>query len=172
MPRRLVAARKGGQGRMNVSLGAGAGAVLLLLALHAGGETVEVPAGDGRADVVTMGRVCRSELAPNMELSCGTQGFGDLRHACGGQAGCARTTAVTVRNSGPSDAFVSVISGPRQGVREQGTEERVAPRDTVTLRPDGVGYLFDIVLRASRSAPVELRVVRVTGAQVTGHERN
>lgn len=168
------AAREGGRYRTRVPVGAGAGAgvVLLLLALNMGGETAQVPAGDGEADVVTVGRVCRSELAPDMELSCGTQGFGDLRHACGDLAGCVRTASVTVRNSGCSDAFVSVISGPRQGARVQGAEQRLAPRDTVTLRPDGVGYLFDITLRASGSAPAELRIVRVTGAHVTGHERN
>lgn len=146
---------------MSVPTGVGAGVVLLLLGLNVDGEARESPAGGGEVDRVAVGRECRSELEPGMELSCGAHGFGDLRHVCDEEARCVRATAVTVRNSGRSDAFVSVISGPRQGVREQGADHRLAPRGTVTLRPDGAGYLFDITLRASDSAPARIRIVRV-----------
>ncbi|MFI8092315.1 hypothetical protein ACIF9R_28995 [Streptomyces sp. NPDC086080] len=146
---------------MSVPVGVGAGVVLLLLALGVDGGARESPAGDGAVDRVAVGRECRSELEPGMELSCGTAGFGDLRQLCVDGERCVRTTAVTVLNCGRSDAFVSVISGPRPGVRKQGADHRLAPRGRVTLRPDGPGYLFDITLRAADSAPARLRIVRV-----------
>ncbi|MEU3252271.1 hypothetical protein [Streptomyces sp. NPDC006997] len=110
---------------------------------------------------VAAGRVCRSALPPGLELSCGADGFGDLRRVCSGGGACTRTTAVTVRNDGTSAVYVSVVSGPRQGVREQGADHLVRSGDTVVLRPGRAEYLFDITLRAARSGPAVLAVVRV-----------
>ncbi|MER8223569.1 hypothetical protein ABTZ58_23855 [Streptomyces sp. NPDC094143] len=136
-------------------------AVLAAAALFA---VLRPPAAGPEGDRVGVGRVCRSALAPGLELSCGSAGFGDLRYVCHPRADggrCARTKAVTVRNDGRSTTYVSIISGPRQGVREQGTDVRVVPGDTATLRPGEDGYLFDITVRAVEEVPAVLRVTRV-----------
>ena len=146
-----------------------AAAVLLVLGWNADGtlrDPLHAVEGVERVTVdrVAVGRVCRSDLDPGMELSCGTEGFGDLRHVCRvheGETRCTRTTAVAVRNSGRSGLFASVISGPRQGVREQGADRMLAPGETITLRPQGSGYLFDITLRTSGPDPARIQIVRV-----------
>jgi hypothetical protein len=68
---------------------------------------------------------------------------------------------VTVRNEGRSAAYVSVISGPRQGVREQGPDVRIAPGGTATLRPGRSDYLFDVTVRTVNEDPAVLEVTRV-----------
>ncbi|MEU5087622.1 hypothetical protein [Streptomyces sp. NPDC021356] len=128
------------------------------------GRPGEPPAG---ADRVAVGRECRSSLPRNMELSCGTYGFGDVRYICsagsgsGGGGRCARTTMVTVRNSGRSRVYVTYIAGRGQGVREQGPQQVVEPGREVTLRPGEGRLLFDITLRGADGGPSSLEVVRV-----------
>ncbi|POX60473.1 hypothetical protein C3492_27475 [Streptomyces sp. Ru62] len=123
---------------------------------------------DGRADDadrVAVGRLCRSALPGSMQLSCGSYGFGDLRYVCPAprrdDGTCVPTSAVTVRNSGDSSAYVSWIAGPRPGVREQGREQRVSPGREVTLRPGRGRLLFDVTLRGGGDKPSSLEVVRV-----------
>jgi len=116
-------------------------------------------------DRVAAGRECRSELPRGGELSCGTYGFGDLRYVC--PAGdddedrCARTSQVTVRNSGRSKVYVEYIAGPRQGVREEGPRQALEPGGEATLRPGGGRLLFDITLRGTDGGPNRLEVVQV-----------
>ncbi|MFD0318953.1 hypothetical protein [Streptomyces flavalbus] len=117
------------------------------------------PAPD--AHHVEAGQVCRSTLPPGLELSCGTDGFGDLRRVCPGHGTCTRTTAVTVRNDGTSAVYVTVISGPRQGVRDQGANHLVPSGATAVLRPGRAEYLYDITLRATHPEPAVLKVVQV-----------
>lgn len=124
---------------------------------------------DGRsddADRVVAGRACRSALPVTMELSCGTYGFGDLRYVCPasqrGETACVPTSAVTVRNSGDSTAYVSSIAGSGPGIRDEGREQPVSPGREVTLRPGRGRLLFDITLRSgSGDKPSSLEVVRV-----------
>ncbi|MGW0148682.1 hypothetical protein ACWEGS_26365 [Streptomyces sp. NPDC004822] len=105
--------------------------------------------GAGR---VGPGRICRSALPADQELSCGTYGFGDLRYACPKPDApwrCTTTTQVRVRNTGPSTVYISIIHGARQGERLQSPERAVAPRRTVTLRPGRGQLLFDLTLRGA-----------------------
>jgi len=122
-------------------------------------------AGHAVAERVSAGRVCRSTLPPGMELSCGTYGFGDLRHVCAGQGRggtrCMRTSQVTVRNTGRSEVYVSSIAGPREGVREQGPQQAVEPGGEATLRPGEGRLLFDITLRGTAAGPGTVEVVGV-----------
>ncbi|MFK4104202.1 hypothetical protein ACI2L1_29785 [Streptomyces sp. NPDC019531] len=136
---------------------------LALAVLAAAGVAIAWhPAGEqGGDDRVEVGRVCRSTLTPGLELSCGTYGFGDLRRVCRdhGSAGrCVLTSAVTVRNTGGSPVYVSVVSGPRQGVREQGADLLLVPGQSATLRPGRQRFLFDITLRRTGDAPGSLEV--------------
>lgn len=120
-------------------------------------------AGAPGRDRVSAGRVCRSALPADQELSCGTYGFGDLRHLCpkpGVPWRCSTTTQVRVRNTGPSTVYVSVIHGVRQGERQQGPEQEITPRHTAVLRPGQGHLLFDLNLRGA--GPVKsLTVVSV-----------
>lgn len=117
------------------------------------------------ADRVTAGRLCRSTLPPDLELSCGTYGFGDLRYTCPahgrGDERCVPTSMVTVRNSGPSRVYVTYIAGPRPGVREQGPQQALEPGREATLRPGEGRLLFDITIRGADERPSVLEVVRV-----------
>lgn len=118
----------------------------------------------GGNDRVRAGRVCVSALPPGMELSCGTYGFGDLRRVCQREATggrCARSSAVTVRNTGHTLVHVTVISGPGQGIREQGTDQVLAPGQSATLRPGPARILFDITLRHTGTAHGRLEVTDV-----------
>ncbi|MEU3794260.1 hypothetical protein AB0F07_31410 [Streptomyces fructofermentans] len=129
----------------------GAGALLLC----------DEDAADGR---VSAGRACRSTLPADAELSCGTYGFGDLRQVCpasGAARGCTPTEAVTVRNSGPSAVYVTVIHGARQGERLQGPETKVGAGRTAVLRPGQGQLLFDVTLRGPGRGPKSLTVVSV-----------
>ncbi|WP_406425639.1 hypothetical protein [Streptomyces sp. NBC_01589] len=38
--------------------------------------------GDAGPDSIGTGRVCRSTLPADLDLSCGTYGFGDMRYLC------------------------------------------------------------------------------------------
>jgi hypothetical protein len=122
-------------------------AALTLIALVA---SLPRDAGDADADRVGPGRVCRSALPADQDLSCATYGFGDMRYACPEPDvpwRCTMTTQVRVRNTGPSIVYVSVIHGVRQGERLRGPERKVAPRHTATLRPGHGHLLFDLTLR-------------------------
>ncbi|MFK4105659.1 hypothetical protein ACI2L1_37485 [Streptomyces sp. NPDC019531] len=123
------------------------------------------PAGErGGDDRVEVGRVCRSTLTPGLELSCGTYGFGDLRYVCrkhGTTGWCVLASVVTVRNTGRSRVYVTVVSGPRQGIREESDDRMIAPGRSVTLRPGGQRFLFDITLRRTGVAPGSLEVTEV-----------
>lgn len=115
---------------------------------------------------VSPGHVCRSELPRGLELSCGTYGFGDLRYVCPPgdeelEEHCARTTEVAVRNVGRAKAYVSVISGPRSGVREEQGSRAVEPGRSAVLRPAHHQFLFDITLRGSSDEPSRLKVIRI-----------
>jgi hypothetical protein len=72
-----------------------------------------------------------------------------------------RTRAVTVRNTGHSVAYVTVISGPRQGTREQGRDQAIVPGSSATLRPATGRLLFDITLRRTEGSPGRLEVTHV-----------
>ncbi|GGO93264.1 hypothetical protein [Wenjunlia tyrosinilytica] len=138
--------------------------VLVTLVAGAVISIPRAPTDTEEDDRVRRGRICLSALAPGPELTCGDHGFGDLRYLCrtradGGQ--CSRTKAVTVRNRGQSVVHVRAISGPRQGVREQGDDRAIIPGHAVTLRRSGPGYLFDITLRNAGPAPAVLEVVHV-----------
>jgi hypothetical protein len=107
---------------------------------------------DAGEDRVSAGRTCRSALPADQELSCGTYGFGDLRHLCPTPyvpRRCTTTTQVRVRNTGPSTVYVTVIHGPRQGERQQGPEREIAPGHRADLRPGQGHLLFDLTLRGT-----------------------
>ncbi|MCX4904378.1 hypothetical protein [Streptomyces sp. NBC_00878] len=132
------------------------------------GATIALPhadePGEGSPVRVATGRVCLSTLTSELELSCGTYGFGDLRHVCRTDATsvrCARTSAVTVRNTGYSVVYVTAISGPRQGVREQGKDQTLAPKQSATLSPGAARILFDITMRRTGDAPGRIEVTHV-----------
>ncbi|MFH9090172.1 hypothetical protein [Streptomyces sp. NPDC017673] len=135
-------------------------AVLTLVAV---GTSSARDVGDTGGDLVRAGRTCRSALPADEELSCGTYGFGDLRHVCptsDAPRRCSTTTQVRVRNTGPSTVYVTVIDGPRQGERRQGPERGIAPAHTADLRPGQGNLLFDLTLRGA--GPVKsLTVVSV-----------
>lgn len=140
-----------------------AGAICAVLTLVALVTTFPRDAGDAGSDHVGTGHVCRSTLPADLELSCGTYGFGDMRRLCPKPEAprhCAMTTQVRVRNTGPSTVYVSVIHGARQGERKQDPEQAVAPRHTATLSPGRGHLLFDVTLRGA--GPVKsLTVVSV-----------
>ncbi|GHB11301.1 hypothetical protein GCM10010330_76650 [Streptomyces tendae] len=116
-------------------------------------------------DRVSAGRECRSQLPRGIELSCGIYGFGDLRYLC--PAGvddedrCARTSWVTVRNTGRSTVYVGCTAGPRQGVREEDPRRALEPGGEATLSPGRGRFLFDIALSGTDGGPSRLEVVRV-----------
>lgn len=147
--------------RLNRLLLYGAFVLIVMTALIA---VLRQPATGPEEDRVDVGQVCRSHLAPGLELPCGSEGFGDLRYVCPSPADgdrCARTTVVTVHNESRSTACVSVISRPRQGVREQNAEVRVAPGGMAVLRPGRSDYLFDVTIRTVEEFPAVLKVTRV-----------
>ncbi|MFD9287617.1 hypothetical protein ACFWBV_04745 [Streptomyces sp. NPDC060030] len=122
--------------------------------------------GTGTGDRVVVGRTCRSTLERDLELSCGTYGFGDLRFVCPtGRAttteNCARTVEVEVRNTGAGSVNVTVIGGPRQGDRRQSSEESIAPGQSTVLRPGNRQWLFDITLRGPGPEAKRLTVTGV-----------
>lgn len=122
------------------------------LTLTALGTSLPHGTGGADADHVGPGRVCRSALPADQELSCGTYGFGDLRYACPKPDTpwrCTTTTQVRVRNTGPAVVYVSVIHGAHQGERLQSPERAIAPRRTATLRPGRGHLLFDLTLRGA-----------------------
>ncbi|MFJ7078569.1 hypothetical protein [Streptomyces sp. NPDC098781] len=114
----------------------------------------------GSDDAVEVGRTCRTKLAPEFDISCGSYGFGDLRYACPTAAhvpDCPLTRALTIRNTGRSAVYVASISGPRQGVRKVSEERLLPPGERRTYRPGG-DILFDITLRGTGSDPATLQV--------------
>ncbi len=140
--------------------------LLLVVGLWSGGRHDGPEAGTGHAtDRLRVGRVCRSTLPPGMELSCGTYGFGDMRYVCTADSPegrlCDPTTQVTVRNAGRSVVYVTCIGGPRQGVRQEGPQQALAPGRKLTLRPGSERWLFDITLRGSGGGPGTIQVVGV-----------
>ncbi|MFD7281936.1 hypothetical protein ACFV80_34125 [Streptomyces sp. NPDC059862] len=153
--------RRRQQGRL--FLGALVGSAVF--AVTATGLAVRHDAEPDRSDRISVGRTCRSTLGQELELSCGTYGFGDLRHVCptaaAGGGRCVPTKAVTVRNTGPSTVYVTVINGPRQGIRVQGGEREITPGHSATLRPREGQLLFDITLRGAGGDPKSLTVTRV-----------
>lgn len=144
-----------------------AGVWFATLALLAAGAAVARDHADvsGVEDRVAPGRVCRSMLGQGLELSCGTYGFGDLRYVCPtaatGGSRCRRTQAVTVRNTGSSTVYVRSVHGPGPGVRRQTGQQMIRPGRSVTLRPLGEGFLFDITLRGTGSSPGTVTVTLV-----------
>jgi hypothetical protein len=120
-------------------------------------------AGDTSHDRVGVGRVCRSALPADQEISCGTYGFGDLRYLCPAPDApwrCSTTTQVLVRNTGPSTVYVTAVHGARQGERQQSPEQEIVPRHTAAVRPGQGHLLFDLTLRGA--GPVKsLTVVSV-----------
>ncbi|MFD4561928.1 hypothetical protein ACFWP5_47790 [Streptomyces sp. NPDC058469] len=143
--------------RLTLGLAAAVTASALVLALRA-------PAAE-TGNPVRVGRTCHSDLAPEYPISCGTYGFGDLRHACSrplSQASdCPLTKALTVRNTGEAAVYVALTSGPRQGVRIDGRERLLPPGASCTLRPAKGGQLFDVTLRRAGKGPGVLRVTAV-----------
>jgi hypothetical protein len=119
----------------------------------------------GAGALVRVGRTCHSDLAPEFDISCGSYGFGDLRHACprplSQATDCPLTTALTVRNAGKSAVYVASVSGPRQGVRIEGRERLLLPGASFTLRPDREGQLFDVILRRAGKGSGVLQVTAV-----------
>jgi hypothetical protein len=138
---------------------------LLTLAAVVSTAACDRAGGQATGDRVAVGRECRSTLAQGLQLSCGTYGFGDLRYVCRttGTSGrrCLPTTAVTVRNTGRSAVLVTVVKGPRQGIREQSGEQTLAPGQSAVLRPGAREFLFDITLGNTGSARGSLLVMRV-----------
>ncbi|MGW3152321.1 hypothetical protein ACWDG1_48745 [Streptomyces sp. NPDC001177] len=137
------------------TLGAVAAVLTGVLALqHKGTES----------STVHSGATCSSQLPQDLDLSCGLSGFGDLRYACAavGDHNCHLTTALTLRNTGRSQVYVAMITGPRQGVREPGAEKLVRPGEAVTLRPETGHFLFDVLVRRGGDGPGALTVVDVS----------
>jgi hypothetical protein len=56
---------------------------------------------------------------------------------------------------------VTVVKGPRQGIREQSGEQTLAPGQSAVLRPGAREFLFDITLGNTGSARGSLLVMRV-----------
>ncbi|MFD9292552.1 hypothetical protein ACFWBV_30590 [Streptomyces sp. NPDC060030] len=139
---------------------AGTGFLVLALAV-AGAVMVRGGTAEKEVDRAGVGHNCRSTLPRELELSCGTYGFGDLRQVCPADGPCERTTAVTGRNFGSATVYVTVIAGPAPGDGRQGGEQRIASGRSAVLRPPEGQWLFDITLRGAGPDPKRLTVTGI-----------
>jgi hypothetical protein len=110
------------------------------------------------------GQICHSFSDERLDVSCGTTAFGDIRFNCttGALGRCPRTNSVTVRNESRTPLDVTVISGSREGDRNEATQPVLPPRSETTLMPRGADeYLFDIVVRSVHPGVGSIKVVDV-----------
>ncbi|MGW7367297.1 hypothetical protein ACWGI8_28700 [Streptomyces sp. NPDC054841] len=114
---------------------------------------------------VEEGQVCRTDLDPVYELSCGTAAFGDVRYNCTEvELGrCPETNSVTVRNVGRTRVRISVISGSKQGERNLATAAVLPVGASVELRPrDGDRYLYDICMQPASRGTSAIQLVDIS----------